>query len=114
MEALVRDKGAVSAADLDDDLNGYFMRDKDQGAKHLDQSAMYTTEAPSAAPLLTTNPTYPTSSTKLIQQGITCWTVGNLTQLLQTYCSILGRTLDDYKPHTGGTFPTDHWAPHQN
>ncbi|KAJ9505599.1 hypothetical protein QJQ45_029296 [Haematococcus lacustris] len=26
-----------SAADLDDDLNGYFMRDKDQGAKHLDQ-----------------------------------------------------------------------------
>ncbi|GFH06770.1 hypothetical protein HaLaN_01460 [Haematococcus lacustris] len=44
-----------------------------------------------------------TDPTKLIQQGITCRTVGNLTQLLQTSCSILGRTLDDYQPHTGGT-----------
>ncbi|GFH18645.1 hypothetical protein HaLaN_15484, partial [Haematococcus lacustris] len=41
--------------------------------------------------------------TKLIQQGTTCRPVGNLTQLLQTYCSILGRTLDDYQPHSGGT-----------
>ncbi|GFH18228.1 hypothetical protein HaLaN_14994 [Haematococcus lacustris] len=41
--------------------------------------------------------------TKLTQQGRTCWPVGNLTQLLQTSCSILGRTLDDYKPHIGGT-----------
>ncbi|KAJ9527965.1 hypothetical protein QJQ45_005589 [Haematococcus lacustris] len=41
--------------------------------------------------------------TKLIQQGTTCRPLGNLTQLLQTCCSILGRTLDDYQPHTGGT-----------
>ncbi|GFH29044.1 hypothetical protein HaLaN_27636 [Haematococcus lacustris] len=41
--------------------------------------------------------------TKLIQQGTTCWTVGNLTHLLQTCCNIPGRTLDDYQPHTGGT-----------
>ncbi|GFH24768.1 hypothetical protein HaLaN_22622 [Haematococcus lacustris] len=41
--------------------------------------------------------------TKLVQQGTTCWAVGNLTQLLQTSCSILGRTFDDYQPHTGGT-----------
>ncbi|GFH09552.1 hypothetical protein HaLaN_04720 [Haematococcus lacustris] len=41
---------------------------------------------------------------KHVQQGTTYLTVGNLTHLLQLSWSILGRTLDDCKPHTGGTF----------
>ncbi|GFH11547.1 hypothetical protein HaLaN_07061 [Haematococcus lacustris] len=41
-------------------------------------------------------------TTKLIQHGTTRLTVGNLTQL-QSIWSILGRILDDCKPHIDGT-----------